>query len=203
MARSYQSSLRAERAIETRNRIVAAGRELFLGQGWTPTTMTQVAATAGVGRPTAYLHFATKLDLLTACIDAALSDIPVRDRTDYRAMGAGSLAERAATAARWLREAYQRSAAIQRVLDQAAVGTPQAAEIRTLMELRRHDEFANACRLVLDDQQPAAKLVDEVWALGSRAMWFMLADRGWSPEAWEAWFASAILHTVRRYQVGG
>jgi AcrR family transcriptional regulator len=203
MARSYQSSLRAQGAIETRARIVAAGQQLFLAQGWTPTTMTQVAATAGVGRPTAYLHFATKLDLLTACIDAALSDVPVRDRSDYRAMGAGSMTERAGTAARWLREAYQRSAAIQRVLDQASVGTPQAAEIRTLMELRRHDEFANACRLVLDDQHPDTALVDEVWALGSRAMWFMFADRGWSPEAWEAWYASAILHTVGRYQAGG
>jgi AcrR family transcriptional regulator len=202
MARSYQSSLRAQRAIETRDRVVAAGQQLFLSQGWTATTMTQVAATAGIGRPTAYLHFATKLDLLTACIDAALSDVPVRGRSDYQAMGVGSVVERAATAARWLRDAYQRSAAIQQVLDQAAVGTPQAAEMRTLMELRRHDEFANACRLVLDDQQPNAALVDEIWALGSRAMWFMLAERGWSPEAWEAWFASAILHTVSRHQAG-
>jgi AcrR family transcriptional regulator len=199
MARSYQSSLRAQGAIETRVRIVAAGLELFLAQGWTATTMTQVAATAGVGRPTAYLHFPTKVDLLTACIDAALSEVPVRDRTDYRAMGAGSLSERTATAARWLREAYERSAAIQRVLDQAAVGTPQAAEMRSLREFRRHDEVANACRLVLDDPQPPAALVDEVWALGSRAMWFMFADRGWSPEAWEGWFASAIRHAVSRY----
>jgi AcrR family transcriptional regulator len=187
--------------MQTRERIVAAGQRLFVDQGWTPTTMTQVAAEAGVGRPTAYLHFATKLDLLTACIDAALSDVPVRERSDYRDMGVGTLAERATMAARWLREAYQRSAAIQRVLDQAAVSTPQAAETRTGMENRRHDEFANACRLVLNNQQPSAALVDEVWALGSRTMWFMLADRGWSPDAWEAWFASAILHTVSRYEL--
>ena len=61
----------------------------------TPTfgseTMTQVAATAGLARPTVYLHFATKLDLLTACIDAAPSDVPVRDRPDYLTMGRGAL----------------------------------------------------------------------------------------------------------------
>jgi AcrR family transcriptional regulator len=200
MARSYQSSVRAQRALQTRDRLVVAGQELFLSQGWTPTTMTQVAAVAGVGRPTAYLHFATKLDLLIACIDASLSTVPVRERADYQAMGAGTPPERAATAARWLRDAYQRSAAIQRVLDQAAVTTPQADRTRTLMENRRHDEFANACRLVLGGRDPVAALVDEVWALGSRHLWFLLADRGWSPQDWEAWFANEILHAIDRHK---
>src|ERR1700761_2872001 len=125
MARAYESSVRAQQARQTRQKLVSAGQELFLSRGWVPTTMTQVAAAAGVGRPTTYLHFATKLDLLTACIDASLSAVPVRERPDYRAMGSGPLSQRAATAARWLREAYQRSAAIQVVLDQAAVTTPK------------------------------------------------------------------------------
>jgi hypothetical protein len=98
--------------------------------------------------------------------------------------------------ARWLRDAYQRSAAIQRVLDQAAVSTPEAARVQHLMENRRHDEFANACRLVLGGRLPPSTLVDEIWALGSRGMWFMLADRGWSPEQWEAWFVRVILDAV-------
>jgi TetR/AcrR family transcriptional regulator, cholesterol catabolism regulator len=196
VTRSYQSSVRTQGAQQTRDRLVSAAQELFLGQGWIPTTMTQVAAAAEVARPTAYLHFATKLDLLTACIDASLSAIPVRERSDYQAMGRGALPRRAATAARWLRGAYQRSAAIQRVLDQAAVSTPEAAQVRILMENRRHDEFANACRLVLGGPLPPSTLVDEIWALGSRGMWFMLADRGWSPEQWEAWFVRVILDAV-------
>jgi AcrR family transcriptional regulator len=196
VTRSYQSSVRAQGAEQTRDRLVSAAQELFLGQGWIPTTMTQVAAAAGVARPTAYLHFATKLDLLTACIDASLSAIPVRERSDYQAMGRGALPRRAATAARWLRDAYQRSAAIQRVLDQAAVSTPEAAQVQILMENRRHDEFANACRIVLGGGLPPSMLVDEIWALGSRGMWFMLADRGWSPEQWEAWFLRVILDAV-------
>jgi AcrR family transcriptional regulator len=196
MTRPYQSTVRAERALETRNRIISAGQGLFLTQGWTPTTMTQVAAAAGVGRPTVYLHFDTKLDLLTACIDSSLSEIAVRDRADYQAMSSGTLPQRAATAGRWLREANQRSAAIQRVLDQAAVSTPQAATVKTGMEQRRHDEFANACQLVLGDRVPPDALVDEVWALGSRGMWFMLADRGWTPKQWEAWFVRMILHAI-------
>ena len=200
--RRYELSVRAERAGENRDRLVSAARELFLRQGWTMTTMTQVAAVAGLARPTVYLHFKTKVDLLIACIDASLSEIPVRDRTDYLAMGEGAPGERAATAARWLRGAYERSASIQRVLDDAAVSTAEAAQAQTRMEQRRHDEFANACLLVLGSL-PSTALVDEVWALGSRAMWFKLAERGWSPDDWEAWFIRVVLEAVRTHSAEG
>jgi TetR/AcrR family transcriptional regulator, cholesterol catabolism regulator len=198
VTRRYESSVRAERTVENRGRLVSAARGLFLRQGWAVTTMTQVAAEAGLARPTVYLHFKTKLELLIACIDASLSDIPIRDRADYLAMGQGALPQRAATAARWLRRAYERSAAIQRVLDDATVTTPEAGPVQTRMEQRRHDEFANACRLVLGGLPPGA-LVDEVWALGSRAMWFKLAERGWSPDDWEAWFVRVVLDAIRSW----
>ena len=44
MPRRYESSFRAERAGENRDRLVSAAHGLFLRQGWTKTTMTQVAA---------------------------------------------------------------------------------------------------------------------------------------------------------------
>jgi len=203
MPRRYQSSVRAERADENRARLVAAAHGLFLRQGWTTTTMTQVAAAAALARPTLYLHFATKVDLLIACIDASLSDIPVRDRADYQAMGDGTLTQRAATAARWLRGAYERSASIQRVLDDAAVSTPEAAQVLARMEQRRHDEFANACRLVIGGRQPPDALVDEVWALGSREMWFKLTQRGWSPDDWQAWFRRVVLDATHTHVTKG
>jgi AcrR family transcriptional regulator len=203
MPRRYESSVRAERAGENRDRLVAAAHELFLRQGWTVTTMTQVAAAAGLARPTVYLHFDTKVDLLIACIDTSLSEIPVRDRADYQAMGEGTPIQRAAIAARWLRGAYERSAAIQRVLDDAAVSTPEAAQAQIRMEQRRHDEFANACRLVLGGRRPPDTLVDEVWALGSRAMWFKLAERGWSPEDWQAWFIRVVLDATTTHAATG
>ena len=202
MTRRYDLSVRAERAGENRGRLVAAARELFLRQGWTMTTMSQVAAAAGLARPTVYLHFNTKLDLLIACIDAALSEIPVRDRADYLAMGDGTLTQRTASAARWLRGAYERSASIQRVLDEAAVSIPEAAQAQIRMEQRRHDEVANASRLVLGRLPPDA-LVDEVWALGSRAMWFKFTERAWSPDDWEAWFVRVVLAAIRAHSANG
>jgi AcrR family transcriptional regulator len=199
MPRRYESSARAERAGANRDRLISAAHGLFLGQGWTKTTMTQVAAAAGLARPTVYLHFDTKLDLLIACIDTSLSETPVRDRADYQAMGNGTAPQRAATAARWLRGAYERSASIQRVLDDAAVSTLEAAHAQTRMEQRRHDEFANACLLVLGGRLPPTALVDEIWALGSRTIWFKLAERGWSPDDWQAWFVRVVLDATRTH----
>jgi TetR/AcrR family transcriptional regulator, cholesterol catabolism regulator len=203
MPRRYESSVRADRAAENRERLTAAAHDLFLGQGWTTTTMSQVATKAGLARPTLYLHFDTKLALLLACIDASLSDVPVRDRADYQAMGTGSVRHRATMAARWLREAYERSASIQRVLDDAAISTPEAAQAQTRMEQRRHDEFAFACTLVLGaGVSPEDSLVDEVWALGSRPIWFKLAERGWSPQRWETWFVRVLLDAIKSHRAG-
>jgi hypothetical protein len=66
------------------------------------------------------------------------------------------------------------------------------------MEQRRHDEVANASRLVVG-RLPTDALVDEVWALGSRTMWFKLAERGWSPDDWEEWFVRVILDAIRAH----
>ena len=200
MPRRYVSSVRADRALENRAAMVAAASDTFLQQGWTATTMAQVAAAAGLARPTVYLHFATKLELLIGCIDSALSDVPVRERPDYQAMNWGTTPGRAATAARWLREAYERSAAIQRILDDAASSGPEAAQAHARMEERRHDEFARACSMVFADQRPPAQLVDEVWAVGSRMMWFKLADRGWSPDDWEEWFTRVVIDAIRAHR---
>ncbi len=197
MPRRYDSSVRADRAAAHRAALVAAATTLFLQHGWTATTMTQVAAAAGLARPTLYLHFDTKLALLIACIDSALSDVPVAERADYQAMAHGSTPRRAVTAARWLRDAYQRSAPIQRVLDDAASSSAEAAQAHARMEQRRHDEFTRACSLVLAGQSPPLAFVDEIWALGSRMMWFKLAERGWSPQDWEAWFTRVIIDAIK------
>lgn len=203
MPRTYESTIRAETAIRNRQRIIAAAHHLFLEQGWATTTMTQVAQAAGLARPTTYLHFQSKLDLLTACIDASLSDIPVRDRSDYQQMGSGQFHERVETAGRWLRHAHERSAAIQRVLDQAAASSSEATAVLARMEQRRHGEFAHACGLVVGDPDPPKALIDEAWAIGSRSVWFALAGQGWTPEDWEAWFIDAIAHAAGRHDLSG
>jgi AcrR family transcriptional regulator len=62
--RSRRSLLRQERSRETRRRFVRAAAKLWSEQGYDATTIEQLCAEARVSRPTFYLHFETKDQLL-------------------------------------------------------------------------------------------------------------------------------------------
>ena len=67
--RRYDSTLRRERAAETRERIVAAGAELLRGtsiRDWGALTIRAVAERAGVNERTVYRHFANERHLRDA-----------------------------------------------------------------------------------------------------------------------------------------
>jgi AcrR family transcriptional regulator len=69
--RAYDSTLRRERAAETRERIVHAGAELvhsFSSWDWRKLTIRAVAERAGVHERTVYRHFATEDHLRTAVV---------------------------------------------------------------------------------------------------------------------------------------
>lgn len=86
---SPQVTLRAERAMLTRRRIVEAARKLFFRDGYAATTLQQVATEAGVAVQTVYAVYGSKLGILRALRDlvvnlpeaeAALSE-PMPDAT--------------------------------------------------------------------------------------------------------------------------
>ena len=196
MPRGYTSEVRAERSRQTRSAVVAAARELFVTEGWVATTIARVAEQAAVARQTVYLLFDSKLALLDACIDDALSPgrvRPVREQADYRQMGVGDFDARLAAGARWLAGAHQRSATIQRVLDEAAVSDPLAAARLQVREQARWTEVRWAMSLVLATPDPDPVLVDGVWTLASRDVWLKLVgQRGWSAEQWQSWFVQVV-----------
>src|SRR5258706_13217156 len=62
--RHYDSSRRQEQSAETRRRIIAAARELFIRRGYGQATIAQIAKTAGVAVETVYAQFRNKAALL-------------------------------------------------------------------------------------------------------------------------------------------
>ena len=67
MKRKYELKRRAERAEETRRRIVKAAVELHTTVGPGRTTVSAIAERAGVQRHTVYAHFPDVASLFTAC----------------------------------------------------------------------------------------------------------------------------------------
>jgi AcrR family transcriptional regulator len=99
MPDEVKPNLHAARIARTQAQIVAAARELFLSQGYVPTTLTQVASRAGVAPRTVYVRFATKAALFRRVVDEALTgdaeptDVAHRPRAQD-AMTAPTLADR-------------------------------------------------------------------------------------------------------------
>jgi AcrR family transcriptional regulator len=67
MTRTYQKTKRAEREAETRRRIVEATVALHTSVGPARTTISAIAARAGVQRHTVYSHFPEEDALFAAC----------------------------------------------------------------------------------------------------------------------------------------
>lgn len=107
-----EAETRAER---TEGRIVTAAAELFLARGYRGTTLSDVAAAAGVADRTIYVRFATKADLLKRVIDVAVVgdtkqiDLAHRDWV-VATMSAPTLEERLAADAAGTTELFGRLA---------------------------------------------------------------------------------------------
>ncbi len=70
--RPYHAPQRLAGALETRQRIIDAARELFLADGYAATAVRTVARSAGVAEKTVYLQFDTKSALLKAVVETAI-----------------------------------------------------------------------------------------------------------------------------------
>ena len=72
-ARPYSSPLRAQQAAATRRAVLNAARELFIAQGYGATTLDQIAARAGVSKPTVFTAVGNKQTLLSTVRDVAMA----------------------------------------------------------------------------------------------------------------------------------
>jgi AcrR family transcriptional regulator len=84
--RPYRLRRRAERQAETRTRIVEAAVALFEDVGPARTTISAVAARAGVQRLTVYRHFPSNGSLAVAAAERHLARHPLPNMTDWFAV---------------------------------------------------------------------------------------------------------------------
>jgi AcrR family transcriptional regulator len=200
--RTYQSPLRAQRSAETRRAVVQAARELFLANGWAATGMRDIASAAGVALETVYSHFASKPGVLRAVADVAVvgddDDVALADRPEFAAIGTGPRSARVAAAAKLLTAVQVRTAAITELLQQAAPGDEEIAEmLRSTRDRRRHD-VATAIQLAIG-RPPTPSERDGVWAITGPEVYLLLVEgSGWTPEQYETWITATLDAVVPR-----
>jgi AcrR family transcriptional regulator len=201
---------RAEQARATRRRIIEAGRELFLENGYAATALDQVAARAGVAVQTVYFHFRNKRTILKEVMDVlAVGDdapVPLLDRSWVQQARDEPVARRALGT--WLENSrliYGRVAPMLSVVRDAAGADPEAAEQWRVSQRQRytaHRSLAEMLAAKADGLRPGVSVeqaADIIFTLASPEVYLLLtAERGWSPQQWQDWVTTAIAQAVLR-----
>jgi TetR/AcrR family transcriptional regulator, regulator of autoinduction and epiphytic fitness len=196
-------SRRAERAEQTRRRIVDAAATLFTDPGYSATTIETIAAKADVAVETVYSRFRNKATLLDAILGPAIAGdddggalfdrpdfVEIRAITDQR--------EQLRRMARFSRDVLERTDVVHRILRTAAASDPHAAELQRSDELRRADAQRTYIELLLEngplrDGLSADAAADTYAVLANPTNYaFLIRDRGWSPERFEAWLDDSL-----------
>jgi AcrR family transcriptional regulator len=201
--RSYSSPLRAAQAEANRAAILRAARDLFLAQGYGATTVDQIAAAAGVSKPTVFSAVGNKAELLRIVRDVAIAGdddpVPVSARPTVEAISdAPDLATAAAAAAAHIGGIGRRYGGVHDVLRGAAAAGDPA--MRRLWESAEEERLRGSGLLVdlLAAKGalavPRERAVDELWLLMAPDNHLRLVrDRGWSDEAFVEWLTVTIL----------
>lgn len=201
-ARRYNSPLRREQAAATRDAVLSAARDLFVGEGYRSATVAAIARRAGVAVDTVYATIGRKPDLLRGVVEAAISGtgqaVPA-ERRDYviRIREATRAAEKISLYAQALAHIQPRLAPVYEALRDAAGADPDCGALWREISDRR---AANMRQFIADlattgelrTDLPAAELADAVWSMNGPEYWGLLVgQRGWDPERFAGWLGDA------------
>lgn len=180
-----------------RRRVVDVATTLFVRDGYLSTTMSDIAAAAGVAVKTVYAAYGSKLGVLTAAHDRAVAGddapTPLLDRPWLLALkDAGSPRAAWADAAPRLTASTARAAPIIGVL-QSAGADPGVADVLEDLRRQRHTFSLALARILLElpgaaPGGDAHRVADVYYATVSAETYRLLVvERGWSDEAWSRW----------------
>jgi AcrR family transcriptional regulator len=201
-SRRYHSSVREEQARRTRQAIVTAARRLFGDQGYTATTIAQIAAAAGVAVDTVYASVGTKPKVMRLLMETAISGtdqaVPAEQR-DYvrRVRAAADAWDKIRIYATAVTAINARLAPLHLVLRGAAATAPELAAVRDEISARRAANMRLFAQDLADTGQLRPDLeidevADVVWSMNSAEYFMLLAgERGWTPDRFAAWLVDA------------
>ncbi len=201
--RAYNSPRRQEQAQATRAQILDAAKVLFERDGYSATTVSAIAAEAGVALKTVYLALESKSGVLRALWNRTLrgddEDAPVAVRAWYREVLSEPDPERQLRLnARNARAVKERIGTLLQIIRSAA---PVDGDIAALWERIQSDFHDNQAAIIktlaergaLRPGLSAEDAADVLWTLNHPTIWGLLVgERGWTPERFEAWLADAF-----------
>lgn len=200
--RRYHSPRRSEQAAATRQAVLAAAWELFVGTGYAATTVADIAGRARVSVDTVYAVVGRKPALLRELLESALSGTgkaaPAEQRDYVRRIHAAPAAgAKIAVYAHAVAELQQRMAPVFLALRDAAATDPECAALWDEISARRAANlrvFAADLRCTgeLRDDLSDEEVADIIWSMNAAEYWVLLVhERGWTPLRFAQWLVDA------------
>ena len=200
--RRYHSPRRAEQAAATRAAVLSAARELFVSNGYTATTVADIAGRARVSPDTIYATVGRKPALLRELVESAISGtaqaVPAQQRDYVLRIGAADTALAKITIyAEAITAIQQRMAPVFLALRDAAATDGDCASLWSEIATRRATNmraFAADLRSTgeLRDDVSDDQVADVIWSMNAAEYWDLLVgQRGWSPDQFRDWLTDA------------
>jgi AcrR family transcriptional regulator len=202
-ARRYVSPLRRDAAARTRQAVLDASRDLFAAQGYTATTVEEIARRAGVSKPTVFAAAGSKQAILKQLRDIALAGddepVPVAQRPWYReALDEPDPRRALCLYARNATVIHRRAADVHEVLRAAAASDKGLHGLWRASE----DERRGGATIVIDallQRTPLkpgldrAAAIDIVWILtAGDIFWRLVRNRRWSHAQYQSWLGDTL-----------
>jgi AcrR family transcriptional regulator len=185
--------------------ICAAAHRLFSDKGYLATSIDDIAAAAGVARPTVFSAVGPKATILRLVVDQALAGddelVPIAQRPWWReAIDEPDPVRAIRLHARNMCLINQRAAPLLRALETAASVDAEAAEVWGRFQQQRHDGLnevaktlsAKTTRLRYDE----ATVTDTLSMLAADAYVRLVDDGGWPIERFQAWLTDVLLRLL-------
>ena len=198
------STLRQQRAQQTRQRICDSAKELFLSRGYAATTITEIARAAGVAQQTVYFVFGSKAALLSAILDTEivgdLDTVPLLDRPQVR--GLAKISDPRRRLARIVTLNCDITSRLAPLYEIVRGGTADD-DVRALLD--RHEEQRwrtdrSLVDLLAADLIPGlspGEAADRLYALLSHdVLWLLTRRRGWSVARWREYVGEQAAHQL-------
>jgi len=194
---------RAQRARQTRQRMLGAAGELFVERGYGATTLQEVADRAGVAVQTIYFSVGNKRALLKELVDTTIAgdDEPVA--TMQRQWFRDAMAAETAETHLWAHvtgtcTVLERFAPITVMVAVATATDPAVADLWPADADPRYTVQSTAAASMMD--KPGARkdvsaehAADLLYGMLSPELYLLFVrERGWSPEPWRHWVSEVL-----------
>jgi len=201
--RRYDSRRRQEQARENRRAVLEAARQLFLERGYAATTVSAIAAEAGVSVETVYKAFGNKPGLVKAVVDVAIvgddEPVPMLQRERVRRMEAEPDPRRKlAMYGEHLAESAPRRVPVELLVRAAAASDPAAARVKDQLEAERLTGMGFFARHLYEGGHlrrdvSVEEARDVLWTYNSAEVYeLVVLRRGWTPKRYGRWVADAL-----------